>query len=231
LTFKLSEELRQQIVSKLAIEPSDTLIAKEFGVHRKTVWRLRQTCRAKTDEIIPPPKEETKPVKIPPSPLVPDISERSIPAPRPEKTKISEQVQEAKVSPSILSPELNTYFAVQMMRWEHYKEVVQVVLMAAAANKILFRKIQVLDVSTVGATSFVRFRSDVEDASAIVKSLEKRAFIIKENDAFMIHFPDDRVGGKYPTFSMCSTPKVGFGHTFVGTKVARWKNQFQDQAN
>jgi hypothetical protein len=230
MILKLSDELRQKIISRLSMESSDTVLAKEFGVHRKTIWRLRQIPHVKSDEIIPPPSKELAPIEIPPVSPVPEIPERSIPAPRPEKP--SKLNQETSKETDILSPtELHTYFAVQILKRENYKDVVQTVLSAADANKILFRKIQVLDVNPVGATNFVKFRSDVADASGIVKNLEGRAFIIKIDGSFIVHFPNGRIGGKYPIFGMCSTPKIGFGHTFAGTRVKRWRYQFQDQAN
>lgn len=229
MTSKLSDKLRQKLISRLSVEPSDTILAKEFGVHRKTIWRLRQTICAKNDEIIPPPPKELTPIEILPISPVPDISEKSIPVPRPEKP--SESNKEVSKETDILSPELNTYFAVQILKRENYKDVVQTVLAAADANKILFRKIQVLDVYLVGATTFVKFRSDVADASTIVKSLKGRAFIIKGDGSFMVHSPDGQIRGKYPTFGMCSTSRMGFGQTFAGTKTKRWVMQFQDQVN
>jgi hypothetical protein len=230
MTSKLSDELCQKIISRLPLELSDTILAKEFGVHRKTIWRLRQTIGAKSDEIIPPPSKELDPIEIPPVSPVPEIPEKSIPAPRPEKS--SESNRGTSKETDILSPtELHTYFAVQILKRENYKDVVQTVLSAADANKILFRKIQVLDVNPVGATNFVKFRSDVADASGIVKSLEGRAFIIKIDGSFIVHFPNGRIGGKYPIFGMCSTPKMGFGHTFVGTRTKRWAEQFRGQTN
>jgi len=244
---RLPEELLKKIISRLASEPSDTRLSEEFGVSRKTIWRLRQapvikvpkpthTPRKKTvtslqKETVPLPQEEINLSLQKDESLATTITTVPPPPPPPiEKEALQENplpvVAVSKGPLEVIVTVLDTYFAVQLLPRESYKEVVQIVLTTANAEKILFRKIQVLDISSIGTTNFVRFRSDVQNVKIILERLKERASIVQVDGSFMIQFPDGR-SGKCPAALMCATPKIGFGQTFVGTKIARWRHQFE----
>lgn len=233
MTSKLSEELRSRILSRIKEESSDTKLSKEFDVSRKTIWRLRkeqppQEPAARLKEITPPPPPKETPVKveIPPTPSVPQVPvvdhNAALPETRPvRRSRISDVIQ--KVDP--VKVHLVTYFAVQLLRGEHVKDVLKIVLEEADKKGVLFRKIQILDITPLGVTPFVRFRSDVEDAHLVVQDLVDRAIVTQSHEGFQAYFPSGR-SGKFPTSSMCLGPKMGYGQTYAGTRIKRWKKQF-----
>jgi hypothetical protein len=147
------------------------------------------------------------PPVVPPTPAAPAVRED----PRPK----------VDVEPVTL----NTHFAVQILRGESFKDVAHTVLMSADAKGVLFRKLQVLDLCSVGAFSFVRFRSDMADAFEVVRTLTNRGIIVELGGVYMVQFPSGRQG-RYPTSTMCSAAKVGFGQVYAGTRIKRWKQQF-----
>jgi len=238
VTSKIADEVRQAILSRLPDEPSDTKLAKSFGVSRKTIWRLRKTFRK--DAINPPPLTDVPPVKIPatPVPEFPPPKElplSELPLPRnalmPEEVSPSDPIyQKPKRSSRItLAPRarvsMGTYFAVERLRGENYKDVAYVVTEAADALKILFRKIQVLDTPAIGVTNFVRFRADIEDVFPIIKRLG-RSYVVPDVEGFRVNINGGKKG-RYPTAAMCSPARMGMGHTFSGTQLKRWIYQYK----
>jgi len=197
---KLSDILRQKITLELVSEVSDTVLAKKYGVSRKTVWRLRQQ----------------KPADAKPKPEV-------ITKPKPEV--IAKPILGSYTS--VKNTETLVFFAVQLLRRENYKDVTQAVLVAAKNANILFQHIQVLDIPVIGSTAFVRFRADIKDVVAVMKRLKDRAFIIANSTAFTLYFPDGRTG-KPPASLMCAVPKLGFGQIYAGTQIKRWEYQFMN---
>ena len=120
---------------------------------------------------------------------------------------------------------LGTYFAVQLLRCEHVKDVARAVMEAADARGVLFRKLQVMDFVSIGTSSYVRFRSDLEEPDAVLTGLN-RGFISFRDGNYRFTFPDGRQGVRFPTTTMCSVQKAGFGQTYSGPKVKRWTQQF-----
>lgn len=116
-------------------------------------------------------------------------------------------------------------FAVQALRGESYREVAQVVLQTAESRKELFRKLEVMGIMTVGTAAFVRFRADVADVHRVCKGLERRAYIVEVGGTYTVSFVDGRTG-KVPATTMCLGPQVGFGMSYAGPKIVRWKQQF-----
>jgi hypothetical protein len=225
MSSKIPDELYHKIVARLT-EPSDTKLAKEFNVSRKTIWRFRQVLK----EI----KETATNVQhfyagsITPKPV--SIVKTKQPSPQiREEVKVVPLLEPNESKTEVFSVKLGTYFAVQVLPREKDKEIVWELLLAAETEKIFFRKIQVLDRIAVGATSLVLFRSDVQRVQDIVKHLKNRAYIVQVDGSFTVHFPNGRTG-KCPVAIMCSIPKTGFGQTFVGTKIVRWKHQFENNS-
>jgi hypothetical protein len=232
----LTDEVRRAVLSKIPEEPSDTKLAKAFGISRKTIWRLRKTL--KRNEIIPPPLKKAKRTKLDSLLSIPKVVEKEpeIKVTPEVKEPISEikvalQYEKPKPEPILKSNvvQLITHFAIQLLRRENFKDVAYEVISAAASAKILFRKLQVLDDQlSIGATTFVRFRADIQDIHPLIEHLKERAYICVENDAFVVQFPDGRKG-KYPSSIMCATPHMGPNHFFAGTRIARWKYQFESK--
>jgi len=98
-------------------------------------------------------------------------------------------------------------------------------MQAAETRGALFRKLQVMDLVSVGTVTFVRFRSDLANPGAVLTNLN-RGFISFLDGNYRITFADGRQGVKFPTTIMCSVQKVGFGQTFAGPKIKRWAQQF-----
>lgn len=239
----LTEEKRQALLAKLSEEPSDTKLATEFGVSRKTVWRLRQTpveapiVESKRHATFPPAPPEPLVVSIPtpPPPKLevepePEPVPEPTPEPVPERPKPAAKIKRTEdVLPKVdVEPVvLGTYLAIQMLRGENYKFVVERVLAEADILNILFRKIQVLEIITVGTGTFVRLRMDLPSPHLLLAAMLKsgRATIDMANGTGFISFPGGR-HGKYPTSSLCAMPKIGFGQIYAGTRIKRWKAQF-----
>lgn len=226
-TIPLTEDRRKELVARLATEPSDTKLSNEFGISRKTIWRMRQALKTRTDIPVPSESQVMRKVEVPAAPqpkaTMPTTEpEAAVPEVAPSAPPVREDPRpKVDVEPVVLS----TYFAVQLLRGENSKDVAHVVLTSADAKGILFRKLQVLDLCSVGAFSFVRFRSDMNDAFEIVRTLTSRGIIVELGGAYTVQFPNGRQG-KYPTSTMCSAPKVGFGQVYAGTRIKRWKQQF-----
>lgn len=217
MSTRLSEDLKVKIFARLAEESSDTVLANEFDVSRKTIWRMRQKMTAPQK----PSEPQTKPSPFPPK----RVSARASSLRKDQEKPMQDVTPKVDVVPV----KLKTYFAVQKLGGEHYLNVVEAVLDSAHAQGILFRKIQVMDLSSVGGASFVRFRSDLEDALPVLQPLlEKRAVIALEpgTSNFKAVFPTGRTGN-FPISTMLMGPKMGYGQVYVGTKIRRWKEQFK----
>jgi hypothetical protein len=117
------------------------------------------------------------------------------------------------------------YFAIESLRGENFKHVTQIVLEAADKRGILFRRLQVLDIISVGAKAFVRFRADMANLQPVVNELKDRGVIHEFGGGYVVHLVDGRKA-KFSMAIMCSVPKAGFGQLFVGTRIKRWKQQF-----
>jgi hypothetical protein len=224
----LPADQHAQLLSRLATE-SDTQLSKAFGISRKSIWRVRQSLlnpkpKKMQNEIAPPAPVEPIPVRaIPQVDPVPEVAAREPQVP----VSASKPVFEApKVE--VESVDYSTHFAVQLNRGENYKNVVAQVLNEANKLGILFRKIQVLDVTSIGTSNFVRLRSDLPNAHTIVARFlqEGRAVVSQVGGQYLLRFPNGR-NGKVPSTTMCAANRPGFGQTYVGTKIKRWKAQFE----
>lgn len=194
----LSPKQRQKIIDDLLLEPSDTKLAEKFNISRKTVWRLRQQFQPQPEK--PMPEVIPQPV-IKPESVLPKVNAEPV--------------------------SLSTYFSVQILRGENFREVVEAVLTAADSLKVLFRQLQVLEVSTVGTTPFLRLRTDCTEIQRVLEAMAERSHISVDVSTanYVVKFTSGRTG-KYPTSTMCTPPKLGFGQVFAGTRIQRWKQQF-----
>lgn len=226
---KLSEEQRSLLITRLSQEPSDTKLADEFGIHRKSIWRLRQknvdpqgsksAKRKERETTLPPAGVPVQDVSLPPTSPLPVIPMDQNP-----------KVPNSDIKPTAhkaVEPESTTlsYFAVQIFGYENFKAVVKAVLEAAHKQGLLFRQLQVLDETSIGALKFIRFRADLQDVNSLVNGLANRGVVYGMGGIYFAHFVDGR-NGKVPASTMCSVSKVGFGQSYVGTKIKRWRAQF-----
>lgn len=227
---KLSEVQQSLLITRLLQEPSDTKLAQEFGIHRKSIWRLRQKHavqhsstidrRRERETTLPPAGVPVPDVSLPPTsplPIIPTDQNPKVPNSdiKPSAPKVVVESESTTLS----------YFAVQIFGFENFKAVVKVVLEAASKQGLLFRKLQVLDVTSIGAFKFIRFRADLQDINSLANGLIDRGVIFQNGGTYFVHFVDGR-NGKVPASTMCAVSKVGFGQTFVGTRIKRWKAQF-----
>jgi hypothetical protein len=229
---RLTDELRHKITARLKDEPSDTKLSNEFGVSRKTIWRLRRATepRPASVEIVPPAPEKEIKVEIPATPKAPSIKPKAAAKPKAAKKVPAKKAMlrhQSSVMPKVdtVKVHLSTYFAVQLLRGENVRDVLKIVMDLADKKKNLFRKIQILDITPIGGVSVVRFRSDMEDAHSVVKDLKDRVLVTSGIGGYQALFPTGRVG-KFPASIMCVGPKMGYGQTYAGTRIKRWKQQF-----
>jgi len=140
-------------------------------------------------------------------------------------------------TPSTPAPEpvLNTYLAVQLQPREASIVAVEAVCVTAKMLKILFRRIEVLDIIQVGMRPFVRLRSDMttEQARVILAELCKatnRGVVACGPDGkFEVQFPPAIHGGKRAPFASLQMHTVPRGpqRLYRGPKIARWELQFK----
>lgn len=203
----LTEKIRNKIIAKLP-KKSDTELADEFGVSRKTIWRIRQDVKLDTSKV---PAVDNPPMQTPvakPSDIAPVVF-----------NSLSPKVD---VEPVVLG----TYFSLQLLRGESYKDVAHAFLDAAEKLGALFRKLQVMDLMTVGTTTFVRFRTDLTPIEPILSVMSNRGTVSADvTGGYTVKFLGGR-SGKYPTSTMCLQPKLGFGQILMGTRLKRWRQQF-----
>ncbi len=217
---QLTQEQLAQLVSRLSTE-SDTQLAKAFGIHRKSVWRIRQ------NHLVPKPTKAVE-VKVDRESTIPPppVQEPPVVAVPPQSDVPTDEVQKTRAKPEPVTVILSTYIGVQLLKFEQTKDVVRQILDAAAARNILFRKIQVLAQVTIGVGNFVLVRADIPDAFDIVQDLLLgRGVINMINGTYVVRYPDGR-SGKVPASTISIAPKIGFGQTYAGTKIKRWKQQF-----
>jgi len=121
----------------------------------------------------------------------------------------------------------NTFFGIQILRTDRsYRELAKLVCELAAQEGFLFRKLQVLDVTPVGSTSLVRFRTDLQDVEAILGLITGRAVAFSDpNGVYQVKFPNGKIG-KLASAIMCTPAQPGFGDWYVGPKIKDWETQF-----
>lgn len=232
----LTDKLRQRILAKLSAETSDTRLSEEFEVSRKTIWRLRQQQGAM------PTKQRTvlKPLPPPPTKRLTGSSllkklEKANGKATPVAAVTTVAAPSLKARPVDVDPRpkvdvvptvMGSYFGVQILLRESYKDVANLIISTAQSKGSLFRKLQVLDLQTIGTMPFIRFRSDIEDPYAVLKHLP-RGIIVPIHGTYTVFFTGGRTG-KFPTSTMCSPAKTGYGHIYAGTRIKLWRQQFAE---
>jgi hypothetical protein len=198
---------------------------------QKPVVKTAKPAPSTPAKVAPKPPVKTpspKPKMITPMPIPqkaqPKVETLPPPPPAPPEPVTPKQAVAPKVD--VEPVVLGSYFAIQILRGESYRDVVKAFLFAAEESGVLFRKLQVMDIMAIGTTAFVRIRSDVADLSKVLEKMTNRSRVSADSTgSYVVNFQDGR-SGKYPTTTMNSSHKLGFGQTFVGTRIQRWKQQF-----
>lgn len=235
----LTAKIRQKLEAKRAPTPQKKK-SMVVSPARPVVLSKTRPVKAELHKVAPKkaaPKQQPKPELEPKMVTTPAPQSTPVTLPPPAPAALETVPMPVKVIlkpiPELVVPKVDTepvvlgaYFAVQILRGESVGAVANAVLTAADASGILFRKLQVMDIMAVGATPFVRFRSDITGLDKVLGSLPARSLISSDSSgAYIVSFQDGR-RGKYPTATMNSSPKLGFGQTFAGTRIARWSQQF-----
>src|SRR4051812_47712913 len=121
---------------------------------------------------------------------------------------------------------LPTYFGLQMTRNETPHDVVKAFLDTSKAVRALLRRVEVLDTISVGVSSFIRLRTDLDNPSVILERLrETRGVIQCEARTYTVKLPGGRTG-PMSTLTMHAEPKPGNQRLYKGTKIKGWEDQF-----
>lgn len=246
LTAKIRQKLpvvpakapkRQPVVQKTAptksrkpvAMPIKPVVLKSRQAKQETisVQPAPRPVKPKPKMITTMPIPQTQPVieTLPPPP--PAALESVAPHP-PTPVQVLPDHKPMDVMPKVDSEPvvLGSYFSIQILRGESYRDVANAVLTASDSLGVLFRKLQVMDIMAVGTTAFVRFRSDITELDKVLQALPTRGRVAADaTGAYVVTFQDGR-RGKYPTSTMNSSAKLGFGQTFAGPRIKNWRRQF-----
>jgi hypothetical protein len=132
-------------------------------------------------------------------------------------------------NPPPLDEPLNTYFAVQLKPAEQAIHVVEAVLKAAKASSLLFRRLEQLDILTIGTLTLVRMRADLVNPYPVLDRLyaEGRAVVSSmQGGEYVARLPGGRMG-KVSNVTMHAIAKLGQPKMFRGTKMKYWERQFE----
>lgn len=127
-------------------------------------------------------------------------------------------------------PELvgETWFAVQM-EYVNPDELVEIVLLAANSERVLFRRLDTLGTFTVGRYTFLRMKADHPDLSKVFKRLEReqpdRCLVTGGPGGYAVRLPDGRFG-KVPASTIHTLPSATLRKEYLGTKMKHWHQQF-----
>ena len=132
------------------------------------------------------------------------------------------------IDPPILEPQLNCYFAVQMLRGESVKQVAGAICQAGSDQMTLFRRLEVLDVIQIASYPFLRCRSDIIDNRLVLETLaaQQRGYVTADaGGRYTVRLSDGRVG-PVTGMTMHTTSKPGHQRMFKGPKIKLWSRQF-----
>lgn len=121
-------------------------------------------------------------------------------------------------------PPMTTFFAVEQGGLSNH-QIASLFCTAAKEAKTPFYQLESLSIIEVNATKFVRFRSDIPDASAALTSLRGRGHgvVLRESEGYWFHRGERQ--GKVSTSLMVGSP-VRNPCLWRGPKVKYWERQF-----
>jgi hypothetical protein len=128
-----------------------------------------------------------------------------------------------------VDPQLNTYFAVQLLPTETSREAAAAICHAGRDAGTLFRWLEVLDTMTFAARTFLRCRSDIINVYPMLDQLlaRRRGYVAARPDGqYSVRLTDGRTG-TVPGVAMHSVPRCdGYRGTYRGPKIKNWERQF-----
>jgi hypothetical protein len=123
---------------------------------------------------------------------------------------------------------LNTYFGVELFRSEDSSVAARQVCNVADEVKTLFRRLEVMDVLTIGGRRFARCRADLLNPYPMLDLVFFRGRAViqaGEKGFYFVRFPGGRFG-PVPQTTMHGLPMVGQRMTFRGPKLKNWESAF-----
>ena len=127
-----------------------------------------------------------------------------------------------------MEPATNTFFAIQLRLGETPHQLAAEVLRTASEARILFRRLDTLDIIDVGGTDFVRFRSDLINPFPILDRLlrDGRRIVGPGLGTYLLWKPKVPDGGRVPLTPMHLVPIPGHFREYRGTRMPTWAAQF-----
>jgi hypothetical protein len=122
---------------------------------------------------------------------------------------------------------LPTLFAVELLRGERPHHVAEAVIRAGKKCGKLFRRLEVLDMISLGMRSFIRFRSDLTSPVVLEQVLTEGRGVVRNHGTlgFEVRFPSRQ--GKVPGFMMYEATRPGIQRMYRGPKIKGWEKAFE----
>ena len=127
-----------------------------------------------------------------------------------------------------MEPATNTFFAIQLRPGETPHQVAALFIQTASQVKLLFRRLDTLNILDFAGKRFVRFRSDVINPFPILDRLlaSGRATISAAPGAYLLRTPTGKPG-PVSFLPMHTVPNPSHFRQYHGTRTAEWAEQFQ----
>lgn len=172
----------------------------------------------------------TKP-KQPKAKIEPKVKVEPKAAPQVEPLPISvvapKSGQKRKPEKKKPEPTGETWFGVAHV-WGSVSDLAELVLKAAKAEKILFRKLDCLGTFAVGRYTFVRMRADAPNLDKVFRRLRIDGMSLVEPTlgGYLVVLPDGR-SGRVPASTIHTVTQMARATSYLGTKIKRWEQQFK----
>jgi len=119
---------------------------------------------------------------------------------------------------------LTTYFAVEAKKGESSHDVAALILQTATNLGFKFQVLEAMDTITVGAASFVRFRSDIHHETSLLDALGRGTIALR--DGMCRAILTCGVMRPYPLARLLTTPRLGQSRTYRGPGQPYAERQF-----
>jgi len=128
-----------------------------------------------------------------------------------------------------MGPYTESFFAVQLRKDETPHRLAEEVLKAASEARILFGRLDSLDIIDVGGRDFVRFRADLINPFPILNRLLQsgRRVVGPGLGSYLLWQPSTDHGGRVSGASMHFVPIPGHFREYIGTRTETWASQFE----
>lgn len=126
-----------------------------------------------------------------------------------------------------MEPTVNTFFAVQLRPGETPHRLAAIVVHTAHEAKLLFRRLDTLDIIQIGGRSFVRFQSDVINPFPVLDRLllQGRSTISLAPGSYLLRESSGKFG-KVPGTAMHQVPMERHFRQYRGPRAQDWQAQF-----